>query len=254
MTIRKKLWKERNSRNLKFCKGKTGKKKNSSNCQMINWTNGFFKSASDQLLNNQGLVYHRGLGNVALCWDLYQTQYMYTKLHSHLWVFITVKSKHTCKEGNSNRFTWEPLPGKVTKIIQFLPQMLFFFFCSELGELCGPTQNMWPFSTEMGLGILFDNRRRFISLDHCRHAMSQSKQTPVMFLRLWPVLPWAHLVITRWWYNSVTKQMNRKDVNAKLSQRGQLKGKKGTFLPLPFRPVKTEFPGFTCVISDMLSA
>lgn len=34
---------------------------------MINWPTGFFKSASDQFLNDQGLVYGHGLRNVALC-------------------------------------------------------------------------------------------------------------------------------------------------------------------------------------------
>lgn len=54
-----------------------------------------------------------------------------------------------------------------------------------------------------------------------------------------------HTVISRWWGNSVSKQMNRKDVNVRMSQGGQLEGRKGTFLPLLVRPVKTEIPRFT---------
>lgn len=54
---------------LKILQKKRQKKSKSSNCQVINWPIGFFKSALNQFLNNWDLVCGHWLWNVALCWD-----------------------------------------------------------------------------------------------------------------------------------------------------------------------------------------
>lgn len=84
----------------------------------------------------------------------------------------------------------------------------------------------------------------FISLDQCRDAISQSKQTLVCILASLACFALSTQLLGGDEV-TVSKQTNRKDVNAKICQGGQLEHGKGTFVLLLLRPVKTEIPRFT---------